>query len=94
MQKLKERASAYLDKKQEEFDESMDKLGVDEYVRGIEELSEEMVTKLANSGVLKTEDLADLSVDECMDLLSGEKVGKSVIETVIMDARKNMGWVQ
>jgi transcription termination factor NusA len=63
-EELRERAQAYLEKRDAELTEKRRQLGVEDSVAEIEDLNPQRLVKLGEAGVKTMEDLADLSTEE------------------------------
>jgi transcription termination factor NusA len=63
-EELRERAQAYLEKRDAELTEKRRELGVEDAVAEIEDLSPQRLVKLGEAGVKTMDDLADLSTEE------------------------------
>jgi N utilization substance protein A len=63
-EELRERAQAYLEKRDAELTEKRRALGVDDALADIDDLSPQRLVKLGEAGVKTMDDLADLSTEE------------------------------
>ena len=86
---LKERAVAYLEEKEEEFEKERVKLGVSDDIKEIEGLDQEMIILLGKNNIKTKNDLADLSSDELLEILEGKFDNKEDVDKIIMKARED-----
>ena len=70
---LQKRAKDFIAKRNEEFAEKSKTLGIDEQLKTVDGLDQDMILTLAGKGVKTLDDLADLAADELMEML-GENV--------------------
>ncbi len=89
---LQNRAEIYITQKAEEFEKRCQELKIGEDLISAQGLTRDMILKLAENGVLTLEDLADLASDELIEFIGEEKSDNDHANTVIMDARKALGW--
>ena len=86
---LQKRAKDFIAKRNEEFAEKSKTLGIDEQLKTVDGLDQDMILTLAGKGVKTLDDLADLAADELMEML-GENVPSEVeANKVIMKAREH-----
>ena len=69
----------------ENLEEKKSKLGKDNLISDFDELSEENVIKLNSQNINSKDDLADLSVDELLDMI---ELSHDVAGKIIMKARE------
>ena len=84
---LQSRAKAYVEKRNEEFAKKSQTLGIDEKLKSIEGLDQDMILTLADKGVKTIDDLADLAADELMEMLGENVLSEVEANKVIMAAR-------
>ena len=63
---------------------------LDEYIRGIQEFDNKILSTLIDNKILTRQDLADLATDELIgkEGILQKRIEKSVAEKIIMDARE------
>ncbi|MBF95946.1 MAG: transcription termination/antitermination protein NusA [Pelagibacterales bacterium] len=86
---LKERAIAYLDEKEEELEKERVKLGIEDEMKEIEGLDQEMIVILGKNNIKTKNDLADLSSDELLEILEGKFDNNEEADKIIMKARED-----
>ncbi len=86
---LQNRAKAFVQKRNEEFVEKSKSLGVDESLKTISGLDQDMILSLAENGVKTLDDLADLASDELMEILGEGVVTEAEANRIIMAAREH-----
>ena len=86
---LQNRAKAFVQKRNEEFVEKSKTLGVDESLKTIAGLDQEMILGLAESGVRTLDDLADLAADELREILGEDTITEVEANRIIMAAREH-----
>ena len=84
---LQARAKAYVEKRNEEFAKKSQTLGIDEKLKSIEGLDQDMILTLADKGVKTIDDLADLAADELMEMLGENVLSEVEANRIIMAAR-------
>lgn len=84
---LKNRAETFIEKRQKEIEKTFKSLKVQEDLINFEGLTQEMVVKLAESGVKSLDDLADLAGDELSDIIGSSKMPLNKADDLIMKAR-------
>ena len=84
---LQSRAKAYVEKRNEEFAKKSQTLGIDEKLKAIEGLDQDMILTLADKGVKTIDDLADLAADELMEMLGENVLSEVEANKIIMAAR-------
>ena len=87
---LKDRALAFLEEKEEEYENERVKLGVDDEMKDIDGLDSEMIVILGRNKIKTKNDLADLSSDELLEILEGKFDNNEEADKIIMKARE--GW--
>ena len=86
---LQKRAKDFIAKRNEEFAEKSKMLGIDEQLKTVEGLDQDMILTLAGKGVKTLDDLADLAADELMEMLGENVLSEVEANKVIMKAREH-----
>lgn len=86
---LQKRAQEFVKKRNEEFVEKSKTLGVDESLKTIAGLDQDMILALAEKGVKTLDDLADLATDELIEILGEGVITEVEANRVIMAAREH-----
>ena len=86
---LQKRAQEFVKKRNEEFVEKSKTLGVDESLKTIAGLDQDMILTLAEKGVKTLDDLADLATDELIEILGEGVITEVEANRVIMAAREH-----
>lgn len=86
---LQNRAKAFVEKRNKEFVEKTKTLGVDDSLKTISGLDQEMILNLAEQGVKNLDDLADLASDELIEILGEGVVTEAEANRIIMAAREH-----
>ena len=76
-------------KRNEEFAEKSKSLGVDDSLKTISGLDQDMILSLAEHGVKTLDDLADLAADELIEILGDGVITEVEANRVIMAAREH-----
>ena len=84
---LQERAKAFVENRNAEFVKQSETLGIDDALKSVEGLDQDMILILANKGIKTIDDLADLAADELIELLGENVLSEKEAERVIMGAR-------
>ncbi len=84
---LQNRAKAFVEKRNHEFEEKSKSLGLDKEIQAIEGLDQDMLLTLASKGVKTIDDLADLAADELIEILGDNSLTEVEAEKIIMAAR-------
>lgn len=84
---LQNRAKAFIEKRNAEFAEKSETLGIDEKLNAIEGLDQDMILTLADKAVKTIDDLADLAADELMEMLGDNVISEVEANRIIMAAR-------
>ena len=84
---LQSRAKAFIEKRNAEFAKKSETLGIDEKLKGIEGLDQDMILTLADKGVKTIDDLGDLAADELMEMLGENVLSEVEANRIIMAAR-------
>lgn len=86
-QELQKRATEFVQKRNQEFIEKSKTLGVDESLKTISGLDQDMILALAEHDVKTLDDLADLAADELIEILGVDVITEVEANRVIMAAR-------
>lgn len=86
---LQKRANDFIAKRNEEFAEKSKSLGIDEQLKTIDGLDQDMILTLAGKGVKTLDDLGDLAADELMELLGENVLSEVEANKIIMKAREH-----
>ena len=86
---LQKRAKDFIAKRNEEFAEKSKSLGIDEQLKTIDGLDQDMILTLAGKGIKTLDDLADLAADELMELLGENVLSEVEANKIIMKAREH-----
>ena len=86
-QELQNRAAAFVQKRNQEFIEKSRTLGVDDSLKTISGLDQDMILSLAEHDVKTLDDLADLAADELIEILGADVITEVEANRVIMAAR-------
>jgi len=84
---LQNRAKIFVENRNAEFVKQSETLGIDENLKSVEGLDQDMILILANKGIKTIDDLADLAADELIELLGENVLSEKEAERVIMGAR-------
>jgi N utilization substance protein A len=84
---LKERATAYIQTKNEEIISQLEHLGVEQDLIDVLDVDPEHLLKLAEYGIKTVEDLGELTVEEFKALTPGAKIAESAIRDLIEAAK-------
>jgi N utilization substance protein A len=84
---LQKRATEFVAKRDKDFAEKSKSLGIDEKIKDIHGLDQEMIIKLANNQVKTIDDLADLAGDELIEILGEDALTEVEANRIIMAAR-------
>ena len=88
-QELQSRAKAFVERRNQEFEEKSKSLGIDEKIQEIEGLDRDMILTLANADVKNIDDLADLATDELIEILGEDTISVVEANKIIMAAREH-----
>jgi len=84
---LRDRARAWLEKRDAELTQRWHELGVDEALAEIEGLTPAMLVALGEKGIKTLDDLGDLASDELREMLPDQKLTEAEANAIIMAAR-------
>lgn len=88
-QELQNRAKEFVEKRNKDFAEKSKDLGIDEKLKTIEGLDQDMIIKLAENNVKTIDDLADLASDELIEILGAGTLTEVEANRIIMAAREH-----
>lgn len=86
---LQNRAKEFVEKRNKDFAKKSKDLGIDEKLKTIEGLDQDMIIKLAENNVKTIDDLADLASDELIDILGADTLSEVEANRIIMAAREH-----
>lgn len=86
---LQNRAKAFVEKRNDEFAKKSKKLKIDDSLKTVAGLDQDMVLKLAENGVKNIDDLADLAADELVEILGEDVISQQEANEIIMNAREH-----
>lgn len=86
---LQNRAKDFVAKRNEDFAKKSKDLGIDDQLKTLDGLDQDMIIKLAENGVKTLDDLADLAADELIDILGSEALTQVEANRIIMAAREH-----
>lgn len=86
---LQNRAKEYVEKRNASFDKKSKDLGIDEQLKTVDGLDQDMIIKLAENGVKTLDDLADLAADELIEILGADALTQVEANRIIMAAREH-----
>ncbi len=86
-QELQNRATAWIELKQQELESKRQELGIQDDLMEFDGLKPEMILKLAENGVKSKDDLADLAGDELQEILGPDVLTNKEANDLIMLAR-------
>ena len=86
---LQKRAKDFVQKRNLEFIEKSKTLGVDDSLKTIPGLDQDMILSLAEKGVKTLDDLADLASDELIEILGNGVITDVEANRIIMAAREH-----
>mgnify|MGYP002853168338 CR=1 FL=1 len=86
---LQNRAKDFVAKRNDEFTKKSKKLKIDESIKTVEGLDQDMIIKLAENNVKNIDDLADLAADELVEILGENAISTQEANEIIMSAREH-----
>ena len=86
---LQRRAKEFVEKRNKDFAKKSKDLGIDEQLKTIEGLDQDMIIKLAENNVKTLDDLADLAADELIEILGEDTLTEVEANRIIMAAREH-----
>ena len=89
VKELKSRAALYLKKTEKEDMEKVIASGIDDYMSKESGFNAKQLIKLSSKNIKTRDNLADLSSDELIEILSNESMSEKKVDEIIMNARKH-----
>lgn len=86
---LQNRAKEFVEKRNSEFMQKSKDLGIDEKLKTIDGLDQEMIIKLAENNIKTLDNLADLAADELIELIGADCLTEVEANRIIMAAREH-----
>ncbi len=86
---LQDRAKDFVAKRDKEFAKQSKDLGIDEKIKTIAGLDQDMILALAKNNIKTLDDLADLANDELVEILGANTVSEVEANRIIMAARQH-----
>ena len=86
---MQKRAKAFVEKRDKDFAKQSKDLGIDEQIKEIAGLDQDMILTLAKNNIKTLDDLADLAGDELVEILGETVVSMVEANRIIMEARKH-----
>ena len=86
---LQRRAKEFVEKRNKDFAKKSKDLGIDEQLKTIEGLDQDMIIKLAENNIKTLDDLADLAADELIEILGEDTLTEVEANRIIMAAREH-----
>lgn len=86
---LQRRAKEFVEKRNADFAKKSKDLGIDEELKTIDGLDQDMIIKLAENGIKTLDDLADLAADELIEILGSDNLTQVEANRIIMAAREH-----
>lgn len=83
------RANAFLDAKEEEFNNQKKELGINDDIMAVDGMTPDMALKFAEKGIKSRDDLADLAGDELVEMLGDDSMTEKEANALIMKAREH-----
>jgi len=84
---LQNRAKAFVEKRDKDFAKQSKDLGIDEQIKEIPGLDQDMILTLAKNNIKTLDDLADLAGDELVEILGENVISMVEANRIIMAAR-------
>ena len=86
---LQNRAQEFVAKRNKEFAAKSKKLNIDDSLKTVQGLDQDMILTLAEKGVKNIDDLADLAADELIEMLGENTISETEANEIIMSAREH-----
>ena len=86
---LQRRAKDFVEKRNKDFAQKSKDLGIDEELKTIDGLDQDMIIKLAENEIKTLDDLADLAADELIEFLGENTLTQVEANRIIMAAREH-----
>ena len=84
---LQKRAKVFVEKRDKDFAKQSKDLGIDEQIKQIAGLDQDMILTLAKNNIKNLDDLADLASDELVEILGENIISMVEANRIIMEAR-------
>lgn len=88
-EELLNRASTFLQEKQEELEKRQKELGLKKDLIELEGLTPDLIIKLGENDIKSRDDLADLAADELIEIIGEDKMNEKDANSIIMKARQH-----
>lgn len=88
-EELLNRASTYLQEKQEELEKRQKELGLKEDLIELDGLNPDLIIRLGENDIKSRDDLADLATDELIEIIGEDKMNEKDANGIIMKARQH-----
>ena len=86
---LQNRANEFIEKRNKEFATKSKKLKIDESLKHVSGLDQDMILTLAENGIKNIDDLADLAADELIEIVGENVLTLTEANEIIMLAREH-----
>ncbi len=86
---LQNRAKEFIEKRNKEFAAKSKSLKIDESLKTVNGLDQDMIIALAEKGIKNIDDLADLAADELIEILGDTTISETEANEIIMAAREH-----
>ncbi|MCQ2735376.1 MAG: transcription termination factor NusA [Alphaproteobacteria bacterium] len=86
---LQNRAKEFIEKRNKEFAAKSKALKIDESLKTVNGLDQDMIITLAEKGIKNIDDLADLAADELIEILGDTTISETEANEIIMSAREH-----
>lgn len=86
---LQNRAKEFIEKRNKEFAAKSKTLKIDDSMKTVAGLDQNMIIALAEKGVKNIDDLADLAADELIEILGADSISETEANDIIMSAREH-----
>ncbi len=86
---LQNRAKEFVTKRNDEFTKKSKKLKIDESLKTVAGLDQDMIIKLAENNIKNIDDLADLAADELVEILGENTISAQEANEIIMSSREH-----
>lgn len=84
---LQTRAITFVQNRDKEFAAQSKNLGIEESLKSVEGLDQDMIIALAKAEIKNIDDLADLAADELIEILGENSISETEANRIIMNAR-------
>lgn len=86
---LQNRAKEFIEKRNKEFAAKSKTLKIDDSLKTVNGLDQDMIIALAEKGIKNIDDLADLAADELIEILGDTTISETEANEIIMSAREH-----